>query len=103
MNLRKHSTNISDSLPLSSSVILEVGNRGPVGRLVGSDSTRGAVRLDQNIVVNSLTKVYKRLDISLSLKRANLQKSRLNLLPEPKISWTCVPTVPGDIRGSIRA
>lgn len=56
MDLREHSSGVGDDLPLASGVVLEVGNGGPVGGLVGSDGTRSAVSLDEGVVIDSLTK-----------------------------------------------
>lgn len=58
LNLRKHAANIIDSLILASSIILEVGNGGPVGRLVLGDNCRGAVGRNQSVVVGSLAETY---------------------------------------------
>lgn len=53
-NLREHATNVVNGLILSSGVVLEVGVRGPVGRLVRSDGTRGAVAGDEGLIGRNL-------------------------------------------------
>lgn len=53
-NLRKHATDISDSLVLASLVVSEIGEWGPVGRLVSSHGTGGAVGSGQSIVVSNV-------------------------------------------------
>lgn len=55
-HLRKHTADISDGLILASSIVLEVGDRGPVGRLVLGSAARGASGPDKRGVVGGLAK-----------------------------------------------
>lgn len=67
MNLREHAADISDSLPLASAVVQEVRVWGPVGRLVGSDRTRGAVRGNEGSVVSNLAESCRKWSVSSAL------------------------------------
>lgn len=59
MNLRKHTADISDGLILASRSVLEVGDGGPVGRLVLGRTTRGAVGSNEGSIVGGLAKAYR--------------------------------------------
>lgn len=58
VNLREHASGVGNSLPLASGVVLKIRHRGPVGRLVGSDSTRGTVGLDKSVIIDRLTESW---------------------------------------------
>lgn len=64
-NLRKHATDIIDSRVLASLVVSEIGERGPVGGLVSSHGTRGAVSSGQSIVISNVAETCTKRELSV--------------------------------------
>lgn len=64
-NLRKHAADIVDRRVLASLVVSEIGERCPVGGLVSSHGTGGAVGSGQSIVISNVAETCTTRDLSV--------------------------------------